>query len=179
MQAEGTHRSDQRAVWGDIAATAERLSVHSPTSAMSAIFERNAFSIEEFVRAFHVLPDQAGIAFCTSNGIGFDLFDAPVTLLKLFPKLIRSYALDALGVTPTAAATKAEVVDCLKMAAGSELFVDAAVGLGKDVRLSCPSLTGAALWAEDRYVHVCGFRGVGLSTPAFRSRMARPQQRYS
>jgi len=153
--------------------------VHSPTGAMSAIFERNAFDIEEFVRAFHVLPGQAGIAFRTANGIGFDLFDAPVTLLKLFPKLIRSYALDALGVTPTAAATKAEVVDCLKMAAGSELFVDAAVGLGKDVRFSCTSLTGAALWAEDRYVHVCGFRGVGLSTPAFRSRMARPRQRYS
>jgi hypothetical protein len=179
MQAEGTRRSDQGAVWANIAAVAEKLSGQSPTKAMSAIFERNSFDIEEFVQAFHVLPEQAGIVFCTPNGIGFDLFDAPVTLLKLFPKLIRSYALDALGVTPTAAATKAEVVDCLKMAAGSELFVDAAVGLGKDVRFSGASLTGAALWAEDRYVHVCGFRGVGPSTPAFRSRMARPRQRYS
>jgi hypothetical protein len=146
---------------------------------MSAIFERNAFDIEEFVRAFGVLPGQAGIVFCTANGIGFDLFDAPVTLLKLFPKLIRSYALDVLGVTQAAVGTKAEVVDCLKMAAGSELFVDAAVGLGKDVRFSCASLTGAALWAEGRYVHVCCFRSAGLSTPVFRSRMAGPRQRHS
>ena len=90
MRAEGTRRSDQGAVWDDIAAVAERLSVHSPIGAMSAIFERNAFDIEEFVRAFHVLPGQAGIAFRTANGIGFDLFDAPVTLLKLFPKLINA-----------------------------------------------------------------------------------------
>jgi hypothetical protein len=179
MRAEGTRRSDQVAVWDDIASTAARLSVHSPTAAMSAIFERNAFDIEEFVRAFRVLPGQAGIVCCTSNGIGFDLFDAPVTLLKLFPKLLRSYALDALGVTSSAPATKAEVVHYLQMAAGSELFVDAAVGLGKDVRFSCTSLTGAALWAVGRYVHVCGFRRAGLSTPTFRSRMAGPRQRYS
>jgi hypothetical protein len=179
MRAEGTRRSDQGAVWDDIAELASRLSVHSPTAAMSAIFERNAFDVEEFVRAFRVLPGQTGIAFCTANGIGFDLFDAPVTLLKLFPKLIRSYALDALGVTPAVVATRAEVVACLKMAGGSELFEDAAVGLGKDVRFSCTSLTGAALWAEGRYVHVCGFRSAGLSTPAFRSRIARPRERYS
>jgi hypothetical protein len=90
MREEGTRRSDQGAVWKDIAAAAAKFSVHSPTAAMSAIFERNAFNIEEFVRAFRVLPGQAGIVFCTANGIGFDLFDAPVTLLKLFPKLIRS-----------------------------------------------------------------------------------------
>src|SRR5215472_4281349 len=52
MRSNGTHKSDQHAVWRNIAAKAMRLKASSPTGAMSAIFESQASSLEEFTRAF-------------------------------------------------------------------------------------------------------------------------------
>jgi hypothetical protein len=58
---------------------------------------------EEYVRAFDCAPLQAGLVFAIDGrAVGLDLFDYPHTLRRLFPKLLRSYALDALETATTA-----------------------------------------------------------------------------
>lgn len=181
MRRTGSRRSDQMEVWEDIALKAARMGVSSPTQAMAEIFERHSISVEEYVRAFPWQDRQAGTVFAIGgHPVGFDLFDHPATLRKLLPSLVRSYALDALdfgGATCEAAAPQA-MAELLAQAAAASSFSDTAVGLGKDVRLVGPTLRGAALWAEDRYVHVCAF--VNGSDPArgsISSRVSRPAQR--
>ena len=96
LRVSGTRRSDQGAVWDDIAAKAVRMDAMSPTQAMSAVFERHANSVEEYVRAFTCIDGQAGVVFTTGAAFGLDLFDRADTMRQVFPKLVRSYALDAI-----------------------------------------------------------------------------------
>ncbi|MGH7847928.1 MAG: ARPP-1 family domain-containing protein [Candidatus Binatia bacterium] len=93
----GRPRSDQHAVWADIAAKAAYLKAESPTAAMFAIYDRHAKPIDDYVAAFPAIDRQVGAAFAVNGEvIGFDLFDSPATLKKLLSKLVRSYALDAI-----------------------------------------------------------------------------------
>jgi hypothetical protein len=132
MRAHGTRRSDQSAVWNDIAAKASRLHADSPTQAMAAVYELHAVTTEEYVRAFDCVPLQAGVAFAIDGRVvGLDLFDHPHTLRRLFPKLVRSYALDALESAPATLPRRAgpAVLDgVLEGIAAATLFTQAAVG---------------------------------------------------
>jgi hypothetical protein len=51
MRTTGTRRGDQAALWDDIAQKAARIDAQSSTQAMSAMYERHALSVEEYVRA--------------------------------------------------------------------------------------------------------------------------------
>jgi hypothetical protein len=151
MRSNGTHKSDQGAVWRDIAAKATRLMASSPTGAMSAIYERHASSVEEFARAFTWREGQCGVAFAIGGRIlGLEIFDHPEVMRRFFQKLVRSYALDALDATPAAnEAASVEAVSALvTQIGGAQSFTEQALGIGKDVRFNGPEICGAALWAH-------------------------------
>jgi len=182
MGSNGTRKSDQGAVWRNIAAKATRLKASSPTGAMSAIFENHASSLEEFARAFSWQEGQCGVAFAIGGRIlGLDIFDHAETTRRFFQKLVRSYALDALDRDPTAhqPATIEAVSALVTQIGAAEGFAEQATGLGKDVRFDGPEISGAALWAQERYVHVCAFVKNSKSSCAsgFWTRMARPSHR--
>lgn len=174
----GTRRSDQSAVWDELSVKASRMQADSPIQAMSAIFERHAISVEEHVRNFAWLEDQAGVAFAFSGRLaGLDLFDHSLTMRKVFPKLVRSYALDALDVREekTAPASRLDLSNWLEQLMEAQSFSQPGVGLGKDVRLNCHSVSGAALYALERYIHVCAFALNGHSNHSdFQTRFSRP-----
>ena len=161
MRSTGERMSDQSAVWSSIAEKSARLKSSSPTGAMEAIFMDHAPFIASCVNSCRPIDGQVGALFAV-NGvvIGFDLFDCPLTLRKLLPKLVSSVAVEALDSTDSGAAGP--------MALRSpELFLSAvgdapfhtvpAVGLGQDLRLSAPGLTGAALVADGQVVHLSAF----------------------
>jgi hypothetical protein len=161
MRAGGTRRSNQSAIWDDIAAKSSRMKAASPTGAMSAVYESDAVPVEQYVNAFNCDPLQAGAIFVIPGScIGVDLFDNPPTLRRLFPKLVRSYALDALESVPTLEQTEDQsqvATELLKQITAVPTFSRPAVGMGEEVRIEGSSLSGAALWALDRYVHTCAF----------------------
>ena len=96
----GEARSDQRWIWADIAAKAERLSANSDTSAMSRMYEAHQPSIDEYVTRFRAVDGQRGAVFLLDGiPVGLDLFESDVVLRKLMPKLVRSHALDALDTS--------------------------------------------------------------------------------
>ena len=134
--------------------------------------------LEEYVRAFQCQELQAGMAFAIDGKMqGLDLFDHPATARRMFPKLVRSYALDALETCgATAAAPSGLLAEFLAGLAEAQSFVQPAMSLGKDVRVSGSAVSGAALWAG-RYVHICAFARQAGAGGSFSTRMARPAAR--
>jgi sigma54-dependent transcription regulator len=66
----------------------------------------------------------------------------------------------------------------LNSVATAKSFAEPALGLGKDIRIMSDAISGAALWAEMRFVHVCAFHTNGGSgRVGFRTRMSRPTHR--
>ena len=172
MAASGARHADQTAVWEDIAAKSARLHAHSPTSAMEAMFVGHRDAIEEFVEGLAPVPGQVGALFAIGDRvIGFDVLCAPALLRKLLPKLVRSYALDAVDALASAPAPRrprprrTDSNGSLRVAATQLLAAVIrangksmpAVGLGEDVRIEEPGLTAAALVADDRLVHLSAF----------------------
>ena len=151
-------------MWEAIAEKSARLGARSGTGAMSAMYEQAGASLDAFVAAFRPVPGQAGAVFLV-DGVpsGLELFDSPATWRKLVPKLVRSYALDAIdrgaaaGAPGASSDTGRALIDQL---ASSESAVFPAVGEGEDVRLTGGGLTGAALVALDRAVHISAFPAV-------------------
>lgn len=183
MQFRGQRWSDQREVWSDIEEKMARLDAGSPTSAMSDIFEQRATDLEAYVRAISAADGQVGAVFAINGRVfGCDLFDYPATFRKLFPKLVRSYSLDALeaaGSAPAAPSPRS-AEEFLQQIREARADVYRAVGMGEDVRLTGPRLTGAALVAAGRVVHLNAFRleEAGRANPvATQARMSRASYR--
>ena len=133
MRTGGTRRSDQAALWDDIARKAARVDTRSPTQAMSAMYERHALSVEDYARTFGWQDRQAGIAFAIGGQIrGLDLLDHTSTMRRTFAKFVRSYALDAMDAPreQTEAASRPQLTEFLAEVAGATTFAQEAVGLG-------------------------------------------------
>jgi hypothetical protein len=158
----GARRSDQGAVWDLIAAKEGRMGARSATGAMSAMFEHVGASLDEFVAALPPLPRQVGaVFFVNGQPAGLELFDAASTWRRLSPKLVRSYAVDAIdrrgGPAPDAADTTPDAFASAVRSSPASAFP--AVGDGEDVRLTGAAITGAALVAHGRVIHVNAFPG--------------------
>ena len=178
MLTDDSRRSDQSAVWDEIALKAECLHAPSPTQAMNAIYGSRTETLDAYMGAFAWTEEQAGVAFAVGAGtMGLDLLDHPNTLRAMYSKLLRSYALDALEAPDTPAATDSEMTDFLARIGKTDCLVRPAVGIGEDVRLTGKGISGAALWAQ-RYVHVCAFTVSGNgSSRQFHTRISRPTRR--
>jgi hypothetical protein len=160
LHMSGVRRSDQQAVWSGIAEKSARLGASSDTEAMSAMFDKVDHSLEDFVAAFPPVERQVGALFIVKDRLaGLELFDASSTWRKLAPKLVRSYALDAVdfqrqGGAPVASTAGRSLIEAVK---STESSVFPALGEGEDVRLSGNDIVGAALVARGRAIHVTAF----------------------
>ncbi len=146
MRMSGSRRSDQSSVWEDIAGKAERLNSCSPTGAMNAIFERHVHTLEHYVRAFAWQEKQAGAVFTIGSAfMGLELFDNATSMRHLYPKLVRSYALDALDpeVSGDSASDEPEVTRFLQRVSSAPIFDEPSLGIGKDVRIGAMGVSGA------------------------------------
>jgi hypothetical protein len=156
----GARSGDQHAVWAGIEEQAMLMAVSSPTGAMSDMYDQYAKSIDEYVAAFQASDDQVGALFAIGPRIcGFELFDAPATMRAYLEKLVRSYALDALGMQDVAdeppAAESAEQLLASAARAASETYP--ALGLGVDVRVHEEKVVGAGLHWQEHMVHLNAF----------------------
>jgi hypothetical protein len=86
--------------------------------------------------------------------VGMDLFDQNSTFRKLWPKLIRSYAIDAMeeaGESP--ALTPQSIRAWFKSASEAKSEKFRSPGLGDDVRLQTDDLVGSSLVLNDQPIH--------------------------
>ncbi|MCS7041601.1 MAG: hypothetical protein NZR01_02300 [Bryobacteraceae bacterium] len=191
MRAGIGRRTNQAAVWMAVDEKLERLGVQSPTSAMREAFARHERDVEEYVRRLPWGEGQTGAVFAIDGRpAGIDLFDHPNTCQRMLPKLVRGYALDAMEKRywagtgtdeKSAAGSGAESTDLLAAAlrawiasvGEAETLIQPAIGLGQDVRMESATITGAALWVDDRYVHLCAFPARTKADPRRRSSIRR------
>lgn len=162
LRESGRAASDQSAVWQDIDRMAADLKVASATSAMSDIYQSYAPNLDKCVQRLSPVKAQVGAAFAINGEIiGFDLFDRASTLKKLLPKLVSSYAIQALsrGAAEAVEAPREEAVrELLDAVSNSQGRSFTATGEGEDVRIEEAGLSAAALVAKGRLIHLCGFQ---------------------
>ncbi len=168
LASNGTARSDQQWIWSDIAQKSARMSAASDTSAMSRMFETHQRSIDAFVSAFPRMAGQCGAVFLIDRvPVGLECFESEAVFGALFPKLVGSYALDAIDTQNSVVPSRICVDDAKAVAQNFIRSVATAaetkgkpfptVGLGQTVRVAGDRLAAAALVADERVVHLAAF----------------------
>lgn len=152
--------SDQCAIWDEVDRKSTSFGVRSDSDAMSDIYEAQGQRIDQFVEAIHQTDEQVGALFVIGNNVaGLDIFDKPSTLKKLLPKLVRSYALDALddhyqGVSEN---NENAISNFMEAVSAVEFSPSSAVGMGEDYRIKGDVIAGGALINDGQIIHFCAF----------------------
>ena len=158
---ESVARSDQGEVWADIDAKMDRMQSNSATSAVEQVFEDHEEKLGQYVEHLNCVEWQVGSFFSVKGRLaGMELFDSAETCRLLMPKIIRSYALDAIdpGHRPNNNSGIVSPKEVLELLVGSDYSSHKAVGEGEDLRFdSTPGIAGGALFARDRIIHLCVF----------------------
>ncbi|WP_008294143.1 ARPP-1 family domain-containing protein [Congregibacter litoralis] len=166
MGTSGSRRTDQGAVWDDVSFALSDFKVASETSAVSALYDSQSGSLDEFEQAFAITEGQVGAVFAIDGEVrGMELFDATSTWQALMPKVLRSYAIDALRAdrldAPAGDSADAQpelaAREFLDRVASAHVERFEALGEGSDLRVVEDSLSGGGLFAKDRIVHLCAF----------------------
>jgi hypothetical protein len=155
------YRSDQGMIWDELAMKSERMVAHSATGAMADLFEGQKDRLGEYLKAFRLVDCQIGAAFAISGRVvGLECFGHQQTFSKFFPKLVQSYALDALdwlaetGKTQVSVESVRHFLEGVQKAPGKS---HPSLGLGENVRFEDAFVTGAALVHEGKALHLSAF----------------------
>jgi len=159
LDTRGTYSADQGAIWNAIDEKAARRGSISSTGAMSAIYEKDKGSIDEYREHFSAADGQTGAVFFINGSIaGLDSFGRADTFKKVFGKLLDSYALDAVdwyreGKQEAGGGAEGFLADIAAAQAESRR----SVGLGTDIRFESPKLIGFALEHGESVLHLSAF----------------------
>lgn len=161
MMRSGSHQADQGEVWEDLDVRMSELNAASPTSAMGHIFDKHRASVDEYLTGLIWLDGQVGAAFAINGKpVGVEIFESHDIAREYLPKVIRSYALDAIAQGRLAApriAEAEEVSRLIESICSTESRQSPSLGLGTDCRLDSSVLTGAALVRDGSVVHLSAF----------------------
>jgi len=154
-------RSDQGAVWDEIAIQA-RMNKQSPvTGAMKDVLEAKQEDLDAFLEHLPIVADQNGLLVLVNGKVvGLDMVSRPAAFGMLHPKLIRSYVMDALTEKPATAKEKPrDMADTFlrKIPQCREQPFDS-VGYGRDFRYEGKKIVGSALVHEDTVIHMAFFQ---------------------
>lgn len=113
LRVAGIHRADQAEVWASIAARQADHAVASDTEALRDLYDGRRERLDDYARALPAPRDVVGLIVAYGGRIAaLEVFDAPATLGRLWPKLVRAAALDALALPPAAAVARDRACGC-------------------------------------------------------------------
>ncbi|HEX6820174.1 MAG TPA: DUF6569 family protein [Ktedonobacterales bacterium] len=175
------HSSDQGAVWNSVAAKAMRAGAASPTGAMHEIYESRSGSLDAYLGAFPYMAGACGFAVALGGQMaGADLFDQPATAQVLWPKLLRSYAMDALDSLDGGSIGREGARRLFERVRGVAAETYPSLALGEDVRFAGDGVVGGGLVYEETPVHISIFRTSGASSmqPSTMARASQSRMAY-
>ena len=166
LRMSGTRRSKQGEIWEDIAVKSARMGTHSSTDAMADMYVNHNNLLSEYMAAFQPEDNQVGAVFSINGQLrGVEIFDFSNSMKKLFKKLIGSYALDAIDdATETSNTEDISVKKFLNNIKNADCSSYPAVGEGEDIRINDKKISGGALIARDRIIHLCAFNSINSTT---------------
>ncbi len=171
----GAPVADQAAVWDEVADRHHRVGSHSNTGAMRDAYAERQGDLAQAEERLRCPEDGAVgvVALIGGRAICADVFDQAETLRGYWPRLVRSYALEALGAElapPSIDSARRLLQRPLK----AQLTSFPSPGLGHDVRMSGNGVIGAGLVCENVAIHTAMFRRRSeANSPSIR----RPSQR--
>lgn len=160
MAESGSRRANQSETWNSIEKKLARMAVASDTRSMSDIYESHIRQVEEYVEHFSGQANQVGAVFAIDGDVvGLDLFDNSSTFEKLLPKILKGYALDAVETSDTSehSTNPASAHHFLESLKAERTRSFDAVGLGTDIRIESPRMSGGALAFDGKLVHFAAF----------------------
>ena len=161
LSSTGQYRSDQGTVWQKIDEQAAKAGTVSRTGAMKDIYEQKMAELDEYLKAFRYVSAQKGLlVFIGGEAVGFDFVSKDRAFELLYPKLIKSYAMEAVleEKKDEAKPDRQRAEAFLKEAADCEEKRYESVGRGQDFRYDGGTIVGSALAVDDKVVHMAFFR---------------------
>ncbi len=154
------YRSDQGTVWTAIEELSEDAEAPSRTGAMRDVFTAKTKELDEYLKAFSVIPKQRGLLTVIDREVmGFDFVSLESAYKLLHAKLVKSYAMDALlqknGSEDPPQVEKAQ--GFLTQAAKCKEKKYESVGEGSDYRYEGENLVGSALKVDKKIIHAAFF----------------------
>jgi len=153
-------RSDQGTVWTAIDEMSGEAEVSSQTGAMKDVFKARKSEIDEYLKTFTCNPQQKGLfTFMNGKVVGFDFVSFEKAYQVLHPKLVKSYAMEALlskerdPEKPDKKKAKEFVKKTLKCSHKKYR----SVGKGWDFRFEGESIVGSALKMGKKVIHMAFF----------------------
>jgi len=163
-------KQDQSEVWAQVSREQARLAAPSATGALRSVYESADVqrSLEPYLSqladAPSAAPNVVGVVVARGASIVCaDLFYRPDLFRRLWPKLLRSYAADAIGTPPGAG--RATVGDAERFLGGlyhARRDRLPTPGVGYELRLQGGGAAGSALVFKRSVVHLEVFPGVEL-----------------
>lgn len=162
LRARVMERADQARVWAEVSRYATKAGAASPTSSYQAIYDKPEVKQqqEDTTRALAATAPAGthGAAVFAADGlVGLDLFQDATLFTRVWPKLLRAYAIEILNVQAPAAGDEArlrgQVEDLLRRAAKTPGALRASIGAGRLFEFRLERFRGAALLAEAQVVH--------------------------
>jgi hypothetical protein len=155
-------KSDQAAVWQDIAGEANRRHVSSATGAIEDVYTAARKHFPHGLATSQPLDGQVGVVVGLGGRVcAVDLFDRPDTLDHYWQALLAGYALDLQEADAGGPALSADaVLGLLKSVEGAKAEEVPTGGLGRQFCLRSSVLDGLALVWDDAVVHLTAFANV-------------------
>lgn len=139
---------------------------------MKDVYDAKGAELDDYLKSFRVVDGQKGLlVFLDGKPVGFDYVSRSGAFGLLFPKLVKSYAMEAMLAAEERKrrehAEKAKIAgrdpstgearSFLAAAAACEEHKNDPVGMGSYFRYAGPGMVGSALAVDEAVVHMAFF----------------------
>jgi len=171
VRSRASQTGSQEAVWAEVDAAHAQLGVATPSQAFAKVYEDK--DAQEQARPYidklddlpRLFPGALGVVVAVGNRIVcVDLFGSPALFRKMWPKLLRSYVIDAMQSPSHGRLSKKQVEQFVRGASRARVTGQPTVGAGKLQRLSAANASGSALVFKNAVVHLDLFPGSSFET---------------
>ncbi|MDW7759524.1 MAG: DUF6569 family protein [Acidobacteriota bacterium] len=174
-------RSDQNMIWDCVRSIVDESDVPTSTGAMKDVYDAKGADLDAYMKPFTAGDNQQGmLVFLEGRPVGFDFLSSPVAFKRLFAKLIKSYAMEAMmtaeikkkrrgrgkaakagGSADEGKAPKVPSADdaraFLAASGACDEQPEKSVGFGAYYRYAGKGMVGSALTADEAVVHTAFF----------------------
>ncbi len=158
LSVSGRFRSDQGRVWREVDGYLDRTGTSSHTDSFVDVHTALKDRVDACVAAFRSVPGQVGaLVSIAGRLIGLDAFGGATTWAALFPKLLRSYAVEAMGAPPQAPDAPSDAPSFLRRLAAAPMETFESIGEGTDIRTQGGAVMASALVIGDQVLHLAAF----------------------